>query len=49
MNASELLEAIQALLDEKAPHIKVEEHFVGDEKLNQVYFLFDNVKDSGGM
>jgi hypothetical protein len=49
MTANELLEEIQILLDEKAPHIKVEEHFVGDEELNQVYFLFNNVKDSGGM
>jgi len=49
MTANQLVELIQALLNEKAPHVKVEEHFVGDERLNQVYLLFDNVKDSGGM
>ena len=48
MNKTELFDAIWEVVKDTDPPIDFKEVFVGDEESNQVYFLFDNVKDAGG-
>jgi len=48
MNKTALFDAILAAVKDADPPIDFKEVFVGDEKNNQVYFLFDNVKDTDG-
>jgi|TARA_E500000305_G_scaffold102783_1_gene97785 acetylornithine deacetylase/succinyl-diaminopimelate desuccinylase-like protein len=48
MNKTELFEAIEELVKKTNPPVNFKEIFVGDEEVNQVYYLFDNVKNADG-
>jgi len=48
MDKTELFDAIWELVKDTNPPVKFEEVFVGDETTNQVYYLFDNVKNAEG-
>jgi len=48
MNKTELFDAISELVKDTNPPVNFKEVFVGDEETNQVYYLFDNVKDTEG-
>ena len=48
MNKTELFDAIGELVKDTNPPVDFKEVFVGDEETNQVYYLFDNVKNADG-
>ena len=48
MNKTELFDAIWKLVKDTNPPVDCKEVFVGDEETNQVYYLFDNVKNADG-
>jgi len=48
MDKTELFDVIWEAVKDTDPPINFKEVFVGDEESDQVYFLFDNVKDAGG-
>jgi len=48
MNKTELFDAIWKLVKDTNPPVDFKEVFVGDEETNQVYYLFDNVKNADG-
>ena len=46
MNKTELFDAIWEVVKNTDPPVDFKEVVVGDEKTNQVYYLFDNVKNA---
>ena len=48
MDKTELFDAIWKLVKDTNPPVGFKEVFVGDEEPNQVYFLFNNVKNTDG-
>ena len=48
MDKTALFDAIWEAVKDTDPPVDFKEVFVGDEKTNQVYFLFDNVKNADG-